>query len=143
MKISSSKIPMNKEYSELLKEAMKARESSYSPYSKFKVGSALLTKKGNIFSGCNVENASYGLTICGERNAIFQAVSKEGKEMKIKIIISVCDPGKNDKPYTSCGACRQVIQEFSDDDTIVISADTKGNMEKNQLKEILRRPFKL
>lgn len=134
---------MNEDYSKLFEEAMKAREKSYSPYSKFKVGSALLTKKGNVFSGCNIENASYGLTICGERNAIFQAVSSEGKEMKIKAIISVCDPGKDGKPYTSCGACRQVIQEFSDEDTVVAAADTKGNMEINKIREILKKPFKL
>lgn len=134
---------MNREYSKLFEEAMKARMNSYSPYSKFKVGSALLTKKGNIFSGCNVENASYGLTICAERNAIFQAITKEGNNMKIKAILSVCEPGKNGKIYTSCGACRQVISEFSDNDTVVIAADTKGNIEKEKITKILKNAFKL
>lgn len=134
---------MNEKGSKLFEEAMLVREKSYSPYSKFKVGAALLTKKGNVFSGCNVENASYGLSICAERNAIFQAVAKEGNDMKIKMLIWVCDPDSDGRPYTSCGACRQVIQEFADADTLLMAADTKGNMENYKMEEILKRPFKL
>ena len=93
---------------ELKELAKKAASKAYAPYSKFKVGSALLTKSGNVYTGCNVENASYGLTICAERNAIASAVNAEG-EIEIDTIV-VYTP--TEKPTPPCGACRQVIHEF-------------------------------
>lgn len=89
--------------------AKRASENSYSPYSKFPVGAALRTKDGSIFTGCNVENASYGLTICAERAAIFHAVATIGPGFEIEEIAIYCDANTAVGP---CGACRQVIYEF-------------------------------
>jgi cytidine deaminase len=95
--------------SDLLALAEQAARQAYAPYSKFQVGCALETVAGGIYTGCNVENASYGLTICAERNAIFHAVTAEGPLMKIARLAVIC-PGHEFPP---CGACRQVIAEFS------------------------------
>lgn len=94
-------------HEELLQAAAEATKNSYSPYSKFKVGSAVLTKSGEVFTGCNVENSSYGLTMCAERNAIFQAVAKGHKRFTAVAIVADGDA----MPYP-CGACRQVMSEF-------------------------------
>jgi cytidine deaminase len=91
----------------LLGRARLAATSSYSPYSKFPVGAAVLTKSGKVFTGCNVENASYGLTICAERNAVFQAVAAGETEIER---VAIYTPTYN--PTAPCGACRQVINEF-------------------------------
>ncbi len=99
--------------SELLEQAKAVAAKAYAPYSQFQVGCALLTTKGNIFSGCNVENASYGLTICAERNTIFHAVAEEGPEMRIATL-AVIALGQEFPP---CGACRQVIAEFAAPET--------------------------
>ncbi len=95
--------------SKLLKAAQEAIKHAYAPYSNFRVGAAVLTEKGNIFSGGNVENASYGLTICAERAAIFAAVAAEGADMKIRGLAVFTESGA---PCAPCGACRQVIWEF-------------------------------
>lgn len=98
------------ERSRLFQVARDAVKRAYAPYSKFRVGAAILTKGGNIFSGCNVENASYGLTICAERAAIFSAVAKEGGDtMQIRALAVV---NESDTPCSPCGACRQAIFEF-------------------------------
>jgi len=89
--------------------AERAASHAYAPYSKFQVGCALETASGRIITGCNVENASYGLTICAERNAIFHAVAEEGPEMKIARLTAICLGHE----FPPCGACRQVIAEFS------------------------------
>lgn len=94
----------------LLKLAQEAQQNAYAPYSKFRVGAAVLLESGDIFTGCNVENASYGLTNCAERSAIFAAVSKlGGNNVKIRAVAVVNDHGV---PCSPCGACRQVIAEF-------------------------------
>lgn len=93
---------------ELKERAFEAAIKAYAPYSKFKVGCALLTSSGNVYTGCNVENASYGLTTCAERNAIASAINIEG-EIEIKKLV-VYTPTPN--PTPPCGACRQVIHEF-------------------------------
>jgi cytidine deaminase len=123
--------------SQLVAEAVKVRRNAYAPYSKFHVGSAILTSSGKIFTGCNVENASYGLTICAERNAVFQAVAKE--EQQIVAVVVSAKVGK--VPCAPCGACRQVLNEFGPD-MLVILADENGNvlMEK-QLSELLPNAF--
>lgn len=95
--------------SELLEQAKVAATKAYSPYSQFQVGCALQTTAGNIFTGCNVENASYGLTICAERNTIFHAVAEEGPGMKIASLAVVA----LGQEFPPCGACRQVIAEFA------------------------------
>jgi cytidine deaminase len=99
----------------LLDHATAAAAKAYAPYSKFQVGCALLTAQGNLFTGCNVENASYGLTICAERNTIFHAVAEEGPEMKIAELAVVA----LGLEFPPCGGCRQVIAEFAEADTPV------------------------
>jgi len=93
----------------LLQLAREAVALAYAPYSQTRVGAALLTQKGNTFVGVNVENASYGLTICAERAAVFAAVAREGHEMRIRALAVV---SQADGPFPPCGACRQVLQEF-------------------------------
>lgn len=85
---------------------------AYAPYSKFHVGAALLTESGRAFAGCNVENLSYGLTICAERSAVFAAVAAEGSSVGLRAVVVVCDPVQ---PCSPCGACRQVLLEFGAD----------------------------
>jgi cytidine deaminase len=98
------------EQTKLLRAAREAVKNAYAPYSEFRVGAAVLTENSNIFSGCNVESASYGLTICAERAAICSAVANEGgNKMKIRAICVVND---KDSTCPPCGACRQVIYEF-------------------------------
>ena len=97
--------------------AKEAQEKAYVPYSKFAVGAALITEDGDIFAGCNVENISYGLSICGERTAIFKMISEKGPQAKIK---AIANTSKADITCSPCGACRQVIQEFSSPDTVII-----------------------
>jgi len=118
----------------LFEEALKVREKAYAPYSKYKVGAAVLTTDDEIIAGCNVENASYGLTICAERNAIFSAVAR-GKT-DFKSILIVAEGNSLAKP---CGACRQVMNEFGDFD--VYLANTKGDIEKTTVSELLPKSF--
>jgi cytidine deaminase len=101
---------------ELIKKAIEAKENSYSPYSKFSVGAALITEDEKVFTGCNIEISSYSPTLCAERTAIFKAVS-EGS-LKIKKIAVVGDA----KPTFPCGVCRQVIREFGKDAEIIIAS---------------------
>ncbi len=102
---------------QLLEAARGAVKQAYAPYSKFRVGAAVLTENGSIFSGCNVENASYGLTICAERNAIFSAVAAEGGDkMKVRAVAVLTE---HNVPCSPCGACRQVIFEFGPDATVL------------------------
>ncbi len=121
---------------ELIKMAVDARKRAYAPYSKFLVGAALLTSKGKIFTGVNVENASYGLTVCAERVAIFKAVSQG--ETKFRQIAIVTD---TDKPKSLCGACLQVLSEFCDD-LEIICATLKGKKKEYRLKSLLPYAFK-
>ena len=100
---------------QLLEVARAAMRNAHAPYSKFKVGAALLTTKGQIFAGCNVENASYGMTNCAERTAIFSAVASLGPKMEIEAIAIV---NNHNAPCAPCGACRQVIYEFGPKATV-------------------------
>ncbi len=99
----------------LIELARKASKNAYSPYSKFNVGAALLTKEGKIFTGCNIENASYSLTNCAERTAVFKAIS-EGFTQFEKIVIYV----DSDILFSPCGACRQVLAEFNNQMEVII-----------------------
>ncbi len=93
---------------------------AYSPYSNFKVGAAILTEAGNVYTGCNVENISYGLTICAERNAITAAIAAEGPEMRLKeVVVTNYNEAGETGACSPCGACRQFVVEFSSPDTIV------------------------
>lgn len=99
----------------LIAAAKAATARAYAPYSKFHVGAAVLTESGNLYSGCNVENASYGLTNCAERTAVFAAVAAEGPGMRLKAVAVWSDPAG---PCAPCGACRQVIFEFGSEAAI-------------------------
>lgn len=121
---------------ELIRNALKARENAYVPYSNFKVGAAILTEDDKIYSGCNIENASFGATNCAERTAIFKAVS-EGHN-KIKAIAIVGDTSTYTYP---CGICRQVISEFADADSTVILAKNENEYITKTLEEVLPGAF--
>ncbi|HXC03660.1 MAG TPA: cytidine deaminase [Bacteroidia bacterium] len=127
-------------YDHLKKLATQVQHQAYAPYSKFHVGAALLTVKGNIYTGCNVENASFGLTSCAERNAIFRAIAEEGPDMKIEAIaVSV----NSSKTFPPCGACRQVIAEFINKGkkgTTVIFDSPKGSVHR-KLDKLLPDSF--
>jgi cytidine deaminase len=118
---------------ELIAAATAAKSTAYAPYSKFSVGAAILTKSGRIFTGCNVENLSLGLTICAERSAAAAAIAAGDKEF---VMISVVTDSK--RPAVPCGACRQVLAEFSPRMRIV-AATTKGEVEEFELTELLPR----
>ncbi len=124
---------MNKE--KLIESAHAARERAFAPYSNFKVGAAVETDEGEIFIGCNIESASYGLTVCAERVAIWKAVS-EGK-MNFKTIAVVVDTEELTPP---CGGCRQIIWEFCHDIPVIL-ANLKGKSEVIQMRELLPRAF--
>ena len=111
---------------------------AYAPYSHFKVGAALLTAKDEVFSGCNVENSSYGLSNCAERTAIFSAVAQSGPGLVIKAIAVVNDQGV---PCSPCGACRQVIYEFAPG-AIIIFKSANG-WKESPIAELLPEGFRL
>ena len=123
------------EEEKLIAAARQAREFAHAPYSRFRVGAAVRTKAGRIFSGCNIENASYGLTLCAERVAIFKAVS-EG-EREFDSIVVVADTEELTPP---CGACRQIIWEFCGDIPVIL-ANLKGKIERERAGKLLPRPF--
>ena len=115
--------------------ALFASENAYCPYSSFPVGASILTADGTIFSGCNVENASYGLTICAERNAVFQAVTRGHRSIRAVVVVA-----PTELPTPPCGACRQVINEFGPDaDVFIFSKHAK--VQKFNLKQLLPEAF--
>lgn len=123
----------------LLAAAELARENAYAPYSRFAVGAAVLGARGRMYAGCNVENASYGLSICAERTAIFAAVSAGEKKIQGLAVVS---GGR--EPSSPCGACRQVLQEFaSSPDLTIVLATTTGQQVQSTLGELFPRPFTL
>jgi cytidine deaminase len=128
------------DYRELVNKAMEARQNAYSPYSRFKVGSALLTGDGKVYTGVNIENASYGLTVCAERTALFKAVS-EGVR-KISALAVACDTDAYNSAFP-CGACRQVMAEFLDDEADIIISVNTGEYKIYKLKELLPHAFRL
>jgi len=125
---------MNKE--ELMQNAKEARKLSYSPYSHFAVGAAVITKDGHLFLGANIENSSYPLCMCGERNAIYNAYSHGYKKADLAAL-SIC--ADTDKPCSPCGACRQVISELFPEDAPIYLCNTKGDVKETTIKELL--PF--
>lgn len=121
---------MNSESQSLIDAAIQARQTAYAPYSKFKVGAALLCADGEVFRGCNVENLSFGLTSCAERNAVFAAVAA-GRQ-KFSAIAVVTDSDNVTRP---CGACRQVLCEFGD--FPVLLSNLAGEVVKTTVSELL------
>ena len=122
----------------LLRSAGKARKNAYAPYSNFRVGAAILTSKGNVFTGCNVENASYGMTNCAERTAIFSAVAEQGPGLEIVAVAVTTAPGV---PCSPCGACRQVIYEFGPDAAVFYEG--KDGSKESHITELLPEGFRL
>lgn len=119
---------------QLVTQAIEVAGRAYAPYSRFHVGAVLVGKDGRIFSGCNVENISYGLTICAERNAVFTAVAAGCREF-VKIVITA----DTELPASPCGACRQVLAEFNPDLEVVLS-NFRGQTETFRLSQLLPRP---
>lgn len=126
--------PGSKTIDELVKKAQEARAHSYSPYSRFKVGAAIRTKSGKVYRGCNIENCSYGLTVCAERAAVYNAVSDGETDFES---LAVFTEAKDLTP--PCGACRQVLSEFSRDLVIILA--NPGKQKELKLSELLPMPF--
>lgn len=118
----------------LIEEAINIREKAYVPYSKFRVGAALLTKSGKVFSGCNIENAAYSVCCCAERVAIFKAIS-DGETEFIEMAVAA----DTERPVPPCGACRQVMSEFFHKDMDIHLTNLKKNVKTFKMKELL--PF--
>ncbi|HLW43177.1 MAG TPA: cytidine deaminase [Candidatus Acidoferrales bacterium] len=119
----------------LIAAARQAREHAHAPFSDFRVGAAVRTKSGRTFGGCNVENASYGLTICAERVAIFNAISEGEREFEAIAVVTDADA-----LTPPCGACRQIIWEFCGDVPVIL-ANLKGKVERESSAKLLPRPF--
>lgn len=120
----------------LIKEAEAAREKAYTPYSKFKVGAALLTNDGKIYRGCNIENAAYSMTNCAERTAIFKAISEGDKEFAAIAVVA-----DTKRPVPPCGACRQVLLELCPKDMKVFLTNLNGDIEQLTVHELLPGGF--
>ena len=119
---------------ELIQKALQAYERAYAPYSEYHVGAAVLTSDGEIYTGCNIENAVYPLTLCAERVAIFKAVSEGAVSVQALAVVT-----ENGGP--PCGSCRQVMQEFGNEDTVIYIANTEGGFRTRRLKELLPDSF--
>lgn len=122
---------------QLFQAAIAAREFSHSPYSGFKVGSALSLKNGSTFSGCNIENASYGGTVCAERVAIWKAFSEQ-RNQKIHELVVITD---SEQAWPPCGMCLQVIAEFADSNTLVHLANLDGIQRSFSFSQLLPQSF--
>jgi cytidine deaminase len=120
----------------LRQQARDAASNAYAPYSRFAVGAAVLTEKGEIYSGANIENASFGLSICAERNAIFHAVARGARKI-VAIAVYTTTP----QATTPCGACRQVLAEFGRDALVICFTDIEAAEQRHSLAELLPRPF--
>jgi cytidine deaminase len=121
---------------DLVRIAALARARAHAPYSKYKVGAAIRTKRGKVTAGANVENASYGLTVCAERNAVFQAVLAGDRGFEALAVVT------DDEPRP-CGACLQVLAEFCGDDLRLVLASAGGSREVTTLGALLPRPFRI
>ena len=129
-----NKMPTEAEQ-ELIAAAAQARERAHAPYSNFKVGAALLTEDGNIYTGCNVENASYGASVCAERNAVANALAAGEKKFTRLAVVTQTSP-----PSAPCGLCRQVLVEFCDDLPILL-CNPAGEIVPTTLRELQPLPF--
>lgn len=129
------KVLMKNIEKELVEAARNVREQAYAPYSNFRVGAALRTRSGKIYTGCNVESASYGLTVCAERVAIWKAVSEGEKDF-----VEIAVVAGTEELTPPCGVCRQIIWEFCHDIPVIL-ANLTGDTEKVQMSELLPRAF--
>ncbi len=119
----------------LIEAAARARENAFAPFSNFRVGAALEDEAGRIHTGCNVENATYGLTVCAERVAVYKAVSEGVRSFRRVVVVA-----DTDALTPPCGACRQILWEFCGDIEIVL-ANLQGRTERFRLRDLLPRPF--
>lgn len=120
----------------MIKAALKVKKNAYAPYSRFYVGAALLSNDGKIYVGCNVENSSYGMTMCAERNAFFKAISDGARGFKAIAVVS------DDTGHTMpCGACLQVMSELAGENLDIVTADQTGQIKTMKLRELLPHPF--
>jgi cytidine deaminase len=124
------------EKEQLMELAKEGREKAYVPYSKFKVGAALLTTDGKVFKGCNIENSGYSMTNCAERTAMFKAVSEGERDFAAIAIVA-----DTEGPCSPCGACRQVISEFCAPNMPVYLTNMKGDVQETTVKELLPGAF--
>ena len=127
-------------YEELAQSAINARAFSYTPYSHFNVGAAILTKSGEVITGCNIESASYSPTNCAERTAVFKAVSEGKKDFAAIAIAGGAENGEAQYCYP-CGVCRQVLKEFATDDLIIVVAKSRTDFRVHTLGELLPHGF--
>lgn len=127
---------LSAKHKKLLNSAINARQFAYAPYSKYKVGAAVLTTDGKIFSGCNVENASFGLSNCAERVAIVKAVSEGRKKF---LAMAVVTDSKN--PASPCGSCRQVIREFGKKIVVIMASSDKRRIVVKEISDLLPNSF--
>lgn len=130
-----------KNYDFLIDEAKRARTHSYSPYSHFSVGAALLCDDGSVYTGCNIENASYSPTCCAERVAIFKAISEGKRDFKAVAVFGAGENGRVERCYP-CGVCRQVLFEFGGEELDIVVCDSEG-ISAVKLGELLPNAFKL
>ncbi len=128
------------DYKKLCVLAIDAMKNSYSPYSGYKVGAAILCKNGNVFTGCNIENAAYSPSVCAERTAIFKAVS-EGEKEFVAIAVAGGKDGKIQGAFPPCGVCRQVMAEFCKEDFEILVVTGEETFKKYTLKELLPEAF--
>ncbi len=126
------------DYKYLMDKAKEVSANAYTPYSKFNVGACVLADSGNIYTGCNFENASYGLSICAERNAIGTAIANGEKKIKAVAIYS-----PNMENCSPCGACRQVIYEFKSDEGVVVLTELNGEIISHSIDDLLPGGFSL
>jgi len=125
---------------ELVQKATDAMKNAYAPYSHHPVGAALLSATGDIYLGCNVENAAYGCTCCAERTALFKAISEGEREFSAIAIVGGID-GNTEKPCAPCGVCRQVLREFCDPDAFLILLGYDDGYDEYTLSELLPESF--
>jgi cytidine deaminase len=123
------------EHDALIAAARTARENAHAPYSNFRVGAALRAKSGRIFTGCNVENSTYGLTLCAERVAVFKAISEGARGFAAVAVVT-----DTDSLTPPCGACRQILWEFCGDAEVVL-ANLKGKVEVYRMSALFPKPF--
>lgn len=126
---------MQIDWDDLVEEAFAVRKRAHAPYSKFQVGAALIDDEGVIFSGCNVENASYGLSVCAERHAVAAAVAAGSQKYRALVVVTALSP-----PGSPCGACRQVLAEFGDMPVLLVNPD--GERVETSVEALLPMAFK-
>jgi len=136
MVLNQEELNIERETAELVELAKQARENAHAPFSHFRVGAVVECRDGRIFTGCNVENSSYGLSLCAERVAVFKAISEGARDfVRIAVIADT------QVPVRPCGACRQVISDLFGSEAEIVMANLRGEVETKMVKELLPAPF--